>query len=541
MEDDACRAIPFAARTLPAILQARAALGGRPFIKTAKQVLSYEQAPALAARIACQLKAAGTRPGDRIAALCGNRIELLQLWLGAAWAGAVLAPLNIALRGQQLRHALHVTRPTSLFTERTLLEPLGEVAEALGCARNIWLFDDADTDSDGPDRIGRLPLERWTPGMAKAAPEPVGPGDAAAILFTSGTSGPSKGVVCPHAQFYWWGVHTGKALGLGPADVLYTTLPFFHTNALNTLWQALLVGATYSFGTRFSASGFWQEIRRSEATVTYMLGAMVHILLKRPAQPDDREHRLRVALSPATAQPLVEDFQRRFGVSLIDGYGSTETNLVLTNAIGDHAPGTLGRLVDGFEARVVDEQDCEVPAGTSGELVIRHREPFSISTGYFDNPVATSAAWRNLWFHTGDRVIRDSNDVYHFLDRLKDSIRRRGENISSWEVEQALMSHEKIESAAVVGVPAEVGEEEVMAFIVLRKGARADPCEITQFLESRLAYFAIPRYIEFISEMPRTENGKVKKYLLREHGPGAQTWDRARSDMSQQHSGETLR
>ena len=524
MADETSWAVPFAARTLPAILQAQAALGDRPFIKTAKQILSYAQAPVVAARIAYQLKAAGIRPGDRVATFCGNRIELLQLWLGTAWAGAVLVPLNTALRGQQFQHALHVTRPASLFTEMALLEPLHDATEALSCARNIWLLNDGDTA--GPDRIGHLPLERWTLETRQAAPEPVGPGDTAAILFTSGTSGPSKGVICPQAQFYWWGVHTGKALGVAPADVLYTVLPFFHTNALNTLWQALLMGATFAFGARFSASGFWEEIRRSEATVTYLLGAMVHILLKRPAQPDDRQHRLRVALSPATSQPLVEQFEQRFGVKLIDGYGSTETNLVLSNVIGDYAPGTLGRVVDGFEARVVDEQDREVPSGTPGELVIRHREPFSMSTGYFDNPEATLAAWRNLWFHTGDRVIRDSSNVYHFLDRLKDSIRRRGENISSWEVEQALISHDKIESAAVVGVPAELGEEEVMAFIVLRQGARADPREIAQFLDGRLASFAIPRYVEFMSELPRTENGKVKKYVLRERGLTAQTWDR---------------
>jgi crotonobetaine/carnitine-CoA ligase len=363
-------------------------------------------------------------------------------------------------------------------------------------------------------------------GNAQAAPESVGPGDAAAILFTSGTSGPSKGVICPHAQFYWWGVHTGDVLGVGREDVLYTELPFFHTNALNTLWQTLLAGATFSFGARFSASGFWEEIRRSDATVTYLLGAMVHILLKRPAQRDDRQHRLRVALSPGTPRSQVETFGRRFGVKLVDGYGSTETNLVLSNVIGDFVPGTLGRVVDGFETRVVDEQDCEVPPDVPGELVVRHRDAFSMSTGYFDNSQATLAAWRNLWFHTGDRVMRDSSGVYHFIDRLKDSIRRRGENISSWEVEQALISHEAIESAAVVGVPSELGDEEVMAFIVLKQGARLDPREITRFLEDRLAYFAIPRYIQFMSELPRTENGKVKKYVLRELGLSADIWDR---------------
>ena len=198
----------------------------------------------------------------------------------------------------------------------------------------------------------------------------------------------------------------------------------------------------------------------------------------------------------------------------------------MSNTVGGYAPGTMGRVVPGFKVWVVDENDCEVPAGTPGELLVRATEPFSMANGYFDNPDATMSAWRNLWFHTGDRVMRDGQGLYHYLDRIKDAIRRRGENISSWEVEQALLSHPEVKNAAVVGVPSELGEEEVMAFLVTRDGRKLQPDLVIRFLEDRIARFAIPRYLEFVQELPMTENGKVKKYVLRERGISPTTWDR---------------
>ena len=529
MSAEQARSIPYESRTLPRILNLQAARhGDKALIASASRSITYAGAPDLAARSAGRLAAAGIRAGDRVIAFLPNGMDLMELWFGAAWLGAILTPINTAFRGPQLHHALALADPGLIVTDRQLLEYLRDPVVRPAINSRICITganEMADPDSDLP--AVALPA----PGKPLAA-HAARPGDPVAILYTSGTSGPSKGVICPHAQFFWWGVLTGEALGLDAEDILFTTLPFFHTNALNSLWQALLTGATFTFAERFSASQFWTQAQQAGATVTYLLGAMVHILLKAPPGTGEQDHRIRVALSPATSPELVGQFHQRFGIRLIEGYGSTETNLVMSNVNGGYAPGTMGRVLSGFEVRIVDENDAEVPCGTPGELLVRHSEPFSMANGYFANPEATACAWRNLWFHTGDRVVRDEQGIYHFLDRIKDAIRRRGENISSWEVEQALLSHPDIKNAAVVGVPAEVGEEDVMAFIIPRDGNLPEPNDVIRFLEGRIARFAIPRYLEFVGELPLTENGKVKKYMLKEWGVSPATWDRDEPDIT---------
>jgi crotonobetaine/carnitine-CoA ligase len=517
------RALRFRDRTLPRLVQLQAELGDKVMIRTTDDQITYAEAPTVAARLAGVLAAAGVGPGDRVVTFLSNRIEVLELWLGASWTGAILAPVNTAFRDAQLRHVIHTAKPTVIVTEAELLPHLRAVPEAVRGVTTVFLADASRASDTSP--INGAALKTLAQDGDPIPPHAVGPADPAAILYTSGTTGPSKGVICPHAQFYWWGILTGEALGVTEDDVLFTTLPFFHTNALNTLWQALVVGATYAFSPRFSASQFWEQAQRSKATITYLLGTMVHILLKRPPSALDKAHSIRAALSPATPAELVKQFQERFDVMLSEGYGSTETNLVFSNVVGDYQPGTMGRVVDGFEARIVDENDCGVPEGAAGELLIRHREPFSIASGYYGDVEATVKTWRNLWFHTGDRVACDTNGVYRFIDRNVDAIRRRGENISSWEVEHAILSHPDVANAAVIGVPSEMGEEDVMAFVMTRPECSPDPVKIIRFLESRLAYFAIPRYWEFVPELPLTENGKVKKHTLRTEGISSTTWD----------------
>jgi crotonobetaine/carnitine-CoA ligase len=514
--------LPFEERTLPRVLERQAAqFGDTPLLRYPGGELSYSGTRGAAAGFAGALASAGVGPGDRVAIMCGNRGELLHTVLGCAWLGAIAVPLNTALRGPQLAHVLGDSDPRILVADAALVHHLELVEAPPPALQRIWTVDGAVER-----RWADIPIDPFPDAGDPVGPHPVRPGDTFAILYTSGTTGPAKGVCCPHAQFYWWGRLTGSHLGVVERDVLYSVLPLFHTNALNTLFQALLVGATYTVGQRFSASAFWRELSETQATVTYLLGAMVRILLGRPSSPDDRAHRTRVALAPATAAEDAVRFEKRFGVHLVDGYGSTETNLVLCNKVGGYAPGTLGREVDGFEAKVLDDEDVEVPVGTPGELAVRHREPFSVATGYFRLPEKTAEAWRNLWFHTGDRVVRDPDGVFHFLDRQQDVIRRRGENISSWEVEQALLTHPDVALTAVVPVPAEVGEDEVMAFVVPSAGVSPDPVALVRHCEPRLAYFAIPRYLEICTELPLTENGKVRKQVLRERGVGETTWDR---------------
>ncbi|HSV44800.1 MAG TPA: AMP-binding protein, partial [Ramlibacter sp.] len=276
---------------------------------------------------------------------------------------------------------------------------------------------------------------------------------------------------------------------------------------------------------------------RNEATVVYLLGAMVPILLAQPAGDAERAHRVRVGLGPGVPAAAGEAFQERTGVNLLEGYGSTETNFVIATTAdatrGGEAPGTprrgvMGWLQPGFDARVVDEHDVELPVGEAGELVLRADEPFAFATGYFGMPDKTVEAWRNLWFHTGDRVVREADGAFRFIDRIKDAIRRRGENISSWEVEQVLLAHPAVTEAAVYPVRSELAEDEVMAALVARPGAQLDVGELWGFCEGRLPYFAVPRYLEVLAELPRTENGKVQKYRLRERGVTATALDRTR-------------
>jgi crotonobetaine/carnitine-CoA ligase len=502
--------VPPPERTLPTVLERQAQRwGDRTLLRAGTEVRSFAGMRDAVARQAGALAAAGIERGDRVAALSENRIELLDLWLGCAWLGAVLVPVNTGLRGGQLEHVLANSGAKALAAEPTLVDRLESVETR-------------------PPLVWELGATLPTGGEPVEA-APVRPGDPAAILYTSGTTGPSKGVVCPQAQWYWWAVSTGRVLALDEDDVLHTTLPLFHTNALNAFCQALVSGATYVLAPRFSASAFWQRVHDEGATVTYLLGAMVSILLKRPPSNLDRSHRVRVALAPATPAELHAPFLERFGVRLVDAWGSTETNIVLANTLDDVRPGTIGRVVAGYEARVVDEDDAEVPDGTPGELVVRHSEPFSFATGYFGLPEQTVDAWRNLWFHTGDRVVRDPDGSFRFVDRIKDVIRRRGENVSSHEVEQVLLAHPEVAAAAVFPVPSELGEDEVMACVVPRPGAALDPLDLVRFCEPRLAYFAVPRYLEVVTELPLTATGKVEKFRLRERGVTAAAWDRDRA------------
>jgi crotonobetaine/carnitine-CoA ligase len=524
--------------------------GDRPLFVCGGERWSYEDARGVAARYAGVLLGAGIGPGDRVAILCGNRPELLRLILGCAWAGAVSVPLNAAVRGFPLQHMLGNSGAKILAIDAELLPALDTIdLTALPLAR-IWIIGEpgppgtagvppasflsaTPEEGQGEERAGR-PRSQGAQVVIEPLPQPggeapaasPGPGDLFTILYTSGTTGLSKGVCCPHAQYFWWGAYTGWQLGVREGDVLHTPLPLFHTNALNCFFQALLHGATQVVEPRFSVSGFWPALAQSGATVTYVLGAMVPMLLSRPPLPDERAHRVRVALAPGVPAHFHEPFTSRTGVVLLDGFGSTESNLIIASTHDNRKPGSMGRLVPGFDARVVDDADNDVADGEAGELIIRADAPFSLASGYFAMPEKTVEAWRNLWLHTGDKVVREADGYYRFVDRMKDAIRRRGENISSFEVEQVLVSHPAVALAAVFPVSSELAEDEVMAAIVLKDGAHASEEELVQFCENRMPYFAVPRFIELTDALPRTESGKVQKYKLRERGRTAATWDR---------------
>jgi len=521
------RGIPLVEQTLPALLERQAdRYEDRPLFRFGVTELSYRDVRELAARSAGRLAEAGVRPGDRVAAMCENRLELFELILGCVWAGAIVVPINTASRGAQLEHILGNCGASLLVVESAHLEAFAPL-RSRGSVELAWVLPPLDGLPADPGSVaGWSVVDVPAAGEAIAA-HPAGPGEIAAILYTSGTTGPSKGVRCPHAQFYWWGVLMSESLRIVEGDVMYTCLPLFHTNALNAFVQALVSGATFVLGERFSASRFWARVKAADADVTYLLGAMVTILMARAYEPVEREHHVRIALAPATPARIFDRFHDRFRVQLVEGYGSTETNApIVAEDPAQGRGGYMGTVRAGFHARVVDENDEPVPDGTAGELVLRHDEPFAFADGYWAMPEHTVQAWRNLWFHTGDRVVRDPDGWFRFVDRAKDAIRRRGENISSWEVEQAVLEHPSVSAAAAFPIPSELGEDDVMTAIVLEPGEALSAEELIEHCRPLLPYFAVPRYVEFVSELPLTENGKVRKQVLRERGLTPATWDR---------------
>ncbi|MBV8839443.1 MAG: AMP-binding protein, partial [Alphaproteobacteria bacterium] len=363
-----------AERTLPVMLARQAERhADRPLVSAGDDVWSYAQTANEAARIAGLLREAGIRPGDRVAIICGNRIEFLGVMLGCLWLGAVAVPLNVASRGPQLQHMLANSGARLLVLETEYAENLAMLAPEKLALEAIWTVG-------APVALvfGEV-VARAMPSGGGIAPAAVSASDLALILYTSGTTGPSKGVCCPHAQYFWWGVHTSTMLGVTADDVLCTTLPLFHTNALNTFFQALLNGCVVHYEKRFSASGFYAGLAQHRATVTYLLGAMVPILLSRPESAEEHAHATRIALAPGVPAQFHEPFARRTGIRMIDGWGSTETNFVIGTDIAHTKPGLMGPVYPGFQARVVDALDQEVADGTPGELIVRADAPFAFA------------------------------------------------------------------------------------------------------------------------------------------------------------------
>ncbi|MCW5690094.1 MAG: AMP-binding protein, partial [Pseudolabrys sp.] len=450
-------------RTVPAMLTRQAArYSDKPLVGFGDRFWTYAQTRDEAASFGANLLASGIKRGDRVALICSNRFEFMRAFLGCAWIGAVSVPINTASRGHQLQHILTNSAARLLIVEGQFAGNLEHLDVAALPLEAVWTID-----AEQPLNVGKIVSQPVPASPATCEAAATRPRDMLTILYTSGTTGPSKGVCCPHAQYFWWGANTAALLSLSGEDRLQSTLPLFHTNALNTFFQAMLMGISVTYEKRFSASDFYAALTRSKATATYVLGAMVPILLSRPRSPEESAHGVTVALAPGVPARFHEEFTARTGIKLVDGWGSTETNFAIGTTWDRQRPGTMGTVFTGFQARVVDGDDNDVPDGEPGELLIRADEPFAIATGYFAAPEKTVETWQNLWFHTGDRVVRESDGYFRFVDRIKDAIRRRGENISSFEVEQVLLSHPAVALAAAFPVRSSLAEDEVMIAVVL--------------------------------------------------------------------------
>jgi crotonobetaine/carnitine-CoA ligase len=467
------------------------------------------------------LIAAGIAPGDRVAIMMRNVAEFPCAWLGILGAGAIEVPVHAAYRGPLLEHVLAESGARMLICDEEFAPRLAGLA--LPALERIVVRGDPGV-AVGPRRAESV-AELLAAGRPAALPT-LGAATPTCILYTSGTTGRSKGVVLTHAANLRLSRTNVEMMRYGPEDVLYTAFPLFHVNAkFTSLVSALLCGGRLVLDDRFSASGFWPRMREKGVTAFNYMGSLLTILHKAEPRHDDADNPVTRCYGSACPATIWEDFERRFDLRVNELYGMTEIGIATLNGYGERKVGSIGRAVDYFEVRVADAEDRECADGEVGEIQVRPREPGVMFDYYWERLDATAEGFRNLWFHTGDRGSRDPDGFFHFADRSKDSVRRRGENVSSFEVENVLATHPAVLEAAAFGVPAEIGEEDLMVAVVLSPGHDATAADLLDHCQDRLPYFAVPRYVSFRPEIPKNASQRVQKFKLREEGITADAYD----------------
>jgi crotonobetaine/carnitine-CoA ligase len=514
-----------AQRRLDTLLPLQAAAqGDATWLVSADDRLSFEGGHALVERYAAGFHCQGVGRGDVVAVFLDSGIDYVLVVLALIRVGAVHVPVNTAFRGSFLGRLLEHAEPRCVVVDEPYVEQL---VAAMPDGLKPLLVVRGDTNAaDGPFTVTGLEALAAT---GTAAPSvDTSHDDVAAISYTSGTTGRSKGVVQTH--HYWLTATEAMSSGrdIREGDVFYSCTPMFHAGAwLLNIYPSLVYGLPLGIDPWFSVTEFWPSVRRYGATQLFTLGAMHMWLWGQPREADDSANPARIWTAVPLPSDLVEPFNERFGLDgVFSAYGQTE---IMPAAIADvrrsWKPGSAGIAQPHVELRVVDDLDREVPAGEVGELVCRPKTPDSMFSGYFKMPGETLRAFRNLWYHTGDLARIDADGELFFVDRKADYLRRRGENISSLEVEEVIRGHADVADVAVFGVPAQESEDEIKASVVTVEGATLDPLALAGFCVENLPYFAVPRYIEVIEALPRTPTGRVQKYLLRDTGVTEQTWD----------------
>jgi len=498
---------------------------------------TYAETLDIAERVGSGMLSAGAQPGDRVLVMLPNCSAYILAWLGSAMAGLAEVPINTAYRGTFLAHQVATTAPSIAVVAPEFVERIVAIPDAMTTVGHFFVSGDAEAVAAGLAELAAAgySASAWSDlmtGPRKDLPV-VAARDLGSIFFTSGTTGLSKGVMMPHAHMYAFADVCVSLTRLTEDDVYMSVGPLFHGNSqFLAAYPALIAGCRYVMHERFSATQWIDQIRAAQATVTNFVGVMMDFVWQQEARPDDADNQLRCIFAAPTASSILGGFKERFGVeAFVEGFGLTETCMPILAPYGvDRPPGAAGLLNrDWYDVRLVDsETDEEVPVGEVGELTVRPRYPWTSCQGYFGMEDKTNEAFRNLWFHTGDGLRRDEDGWYYFVDRLKDAIRRRGENISSYEVEQGMVSHAALAEVAAIGVPAdqEAGEDEVMIFVVTEPGVSVTAEELWAYADVQLPAFAVPRYIRFLDELPKTPSEKIRKIELRTQGVDQRTHDR---------------
>jgi crotonobetaine/carnitine-CoA ligase len=476
--------------------------------------LTYAQLQERILKWAGALQAAGVEAGDTVVTMLPASLEAFAVWLGVASLRAIEVPLNTAYRGPMLEHTVNNAGSRLAIVADAYVDQFAEVRSALTSLERIVVFDGADAGF-ADDAIAAKDLE------------PAAYHDIACMIYTSGTTGPSKGVLMPWGELHQFVMALPDNI-ISAGGSHYLCLPVFHVSGKSGIYICAQHDARLVVRDTFSLTEFWNDVRKFECTSTGLIGVMASFLMAMPEQPDDADNPLQnVSMGPLVDE--VEEFKRRFGVQVSTGYGMTEIGVPMASDGWDLANATsCGRPrtgYPGYEVRVVDSVDRPLGPGEVGELIVRTAEPWTMNAGYYNMPAETAEAWRNGWFHTGDAFKYDEDGNYYFVDRIKDAIRRRGENISSFEVEAYVVRHPAVAECAAVGVPAEHSEDEVKVVVVPAPGATIDPAELIEFLIPTMPRFMIPRYVEVVDALPKTPTMRVRKVELRE-ALGAGVWDR---------------
>jgi crotonobetaine/carnitine-CoA ligase len=507
------------ASTIAALRQAAADVPDAGFLHVGGYEFTFGQALDRTAAVAAGLRSLGVARGDRVALMSDNRPECVWTWLGANAVGAIDVPLNVQARGHFLAYLVGDADPRVIVGPPRHLETLAQA----GIAPEIAVVLDGDGEPFGPatrhlsfaELAGTVAPVDFVPAAA----------DVASILYTSGTTGPSKGVMVVQGHWPNQGELLKNGLRVAPREVVYCAQPLYHQDARTFVAIALAARAKAVIAERFSVRRFWDDVRRHGAAVLGCIGTMMWLLYKQEPSPDDVTQPARLLASSAVPPEIHRSFEQRFGLEVHQWYGQTETGCVTWTLEHGARPGSIGRATPCFDVKVVDDGGEDVVSGETGELLCAPLEPHVTMAGYWRKPEATEAAWHGSWLRTGDLVRQADNGDYEFVGRKKDAIRRRGENVSAWEVEQAATRHADVLEAAAFGVASPLGEEDVALLVVPRPRSVLAPLELHEFLRASLPRFAVPRFIEVVDQLPKTPSERVEKAKVRERGLTAAAWD----------------
>ena len=522
---DELRDLPLQARVFAPIFEQRIALDrDRAFLHADGRTYTYGEFGERTLGIARGMAALGLRAGSLVPILLPNSAEYVMAWFALHLRGATMALLNPALRGRMLAQALLDCSAQTLIASPEAIAAIAELeAPSLASLRVIIQVGQSDASPSLPGHIRVLRFHDLSQGGSASPIEPSHFTQVQSVFFTSGSTGPAKGVLMPNAHFFANPCSMIRLTGLTRDDIIHTSLPLFHgVGSRQGVLPAFMLGAQVDLGSKFSGSRFWDTVRKSRATLALLTPTMPPMIAAHPPGPSDREHSVRALynVSPDTA------IETRFGVKMFVSFAITEIGVVIYSPFGERRMGSMGRAHEDWELAIVDEADQPVADGDAGELVCRPRRPFIMMQGYLNRAEAAASAWRNLWYHTGDFMTRDSEGWFYFAGRNKDRIRHRGENLSPLQIEDELRLHPAVVDCVALAYPAADGEDDIRAAIVLRQeSASITHAELAQWLAARLPASMVPRYWEAFETLPLTPTGKVDRQALRDLPLSKAAWD----------------